>query len=292
MRRRLSLALLAALLLPLAPGTASSGSFAPAVLALADDADRTVALPLGMPLPTGSVGLGPGTYLLSDIDGQTFLCSANWVWAAGGAYYLGAAGHCFLPEGATSTHGPDRDHDASGVAVRACVRNCEFSGGLDFALGGTTVALGPVVYARQTKNGADIGNDFGLVRIPDHLIGEIRAAMPVWGRAAGGTKDVSPGDVTCLYGNGLAVGEAYLTKARMGTGIVSLADGSWRAAMPSLMGDSGAAVATCRATLGSVDADRAVGVLTHLSGSGIAGTSMGKAQQLAREAGLSIAPIL
>lgn len=294
MRWSRSFALVAALafVVTLVPSSATSLAYEPAMLALPPGADETVALPLSAPLPTGATGLGPGTYLLSDIDGATFVCSANWVWSDGAAYYLGAAGHCFLPETATSSHGFDRDYDVSTVRVRACVHACEFAGDLDFVFAGTTVELGKVAYARQSKNGLDIGNDFGLVRIPDALVGEIRAALPVWGRTSG-IKDVMPGDIACLYGNGLVVGETYLTKARVGTGLATLADGSWRIAIPSAPGDSGTAVATCKVGLdGSITASRASGVLTHLSGAGVAGTTMAKAQQLAREAGLTLSPIL
>ena len=48
-------------------------------------------------------------------------CTANFVWSTGSTQYLGAAGHCFIPQGTTATHGPGADFDASGVLVSVCV---------------------------------------------------------------------------------------------------------------------------------------------------------------------------
>lgn len=275
----------------LLPAPASSGSDAPARLDAPLLADQTVALPLGAPWPEGATGLGPGTLLVAKLAGGAYVCTANWAWTDGTAYYLGTAGHCFLAEDETASHGYGRDADVSTVRVRACIAECEFEGTLGFLLRGTTVELGPVAYARQTRDGAQIGNDFGLVRIPDALVGEIRSELPVWG-AAKGTRDVRPGDLACLYGNGVGVGETYLTKARIGAGLVALSKGSWRAAMPSSPGDSGAAVASCIVTLEGTRAVGAIGVLTHLSTGGTAGTTMSQAMKLATEAGLTLRPVL
>lgn len=270
---------------------ASSASIEPARLLVPLASDDTVALPMDAPMPASATGLGPGTFLLTQIAGVTYLCTANWAWTDGAAYYLGAAGHCFLGEAETSSHGAGHDADVSTVKVRACIADCEFSGDLDFLLSGTTVDLGEVAYARQTRGGVDIGNDFGLVRIPDGLVGEIRSELPVWGRAPA-VRGLRAGDVACLYGNGVGVGEVYLTKARSGAGLVTLVDGSWRAAIPSAPGDSGSAVATCSATLAGTRAVGAIGILTHLSSAGTAGTTIGQAIVLAREAGLAVQPVL
>lgn len=253
--------------------------------------DRTVALPLGAPMPADATGIGPGAMLLSTIEGATYLCTANWVWRSGGAYYLGAAGHCFLPEGKTSTHGADRDYDTSNVRVRVCVAECKFGGQLGFLLRGTTVDLGQVAYARQTRAEFDIGNDFGIVRIPDDLLGSVRHDVPVWGRTSS-VANVQTGDISCHYGHAAVFGEVFATKARAGTGILTLPDGSWRSAVASNQGDSGAAVAICRIVNGALEARAAYGILTHLSGMGVAGTTVARAVELAAEAGMSIAPSL
>lgn len=283
----LGLALVALASLP-APASSGAAEWGRAALRVADG---TVAIPLDAPLPAGATGLGPGTYLLSEIDGSTYACTANWAWTDGSAYYLGAAGHCFLAQDKTATHGPGRDANASGVRVRACVYACEFSGTLDFLLTGDTVELGPVVYARQARGGVEIGEDFGLVRIPDALVHEIRSALPVWGRPPA-PSSLRAGDLACVYGNGVGVGETYLTKARMGVGIVTLDGVSWRAAIPSAPGDSGSAVAECGVWLGGTRATGAVGVLTHLSSGGTAGTTLAQSARLAKEAGLTVQPVL
>lgn len=277
---------------------AAAGLSVPEVAAAGEDAqrlafdltgalDRTVTLPLAAPLPADATGIGPGSMLITTIEGVDYLCTANWVWRSGGAHYLGAAGHCFLPEDRTSTHGAGRDYDASGVRVRVCVADCGFGGQLGFLLTGTLVDLGEVAYARQTRDGFAIGNDFGVVRIPDHLVSSIRREMPVWGRAAA-VGELQPGDLTCHYGHASALGEVFVTKARVGVGIVTMPDGSWRSAVASNQGDSGAAVATCRVVNGDIEASSAFGLLTHLSGTGVAGTTVPRAVQLAAEASLAL----
>ena len=263
----------------------------PALLDLTGATDRTVSLPLGAPSPTDGGGLGPGTHLLIEREGGLYGCTANFVWRSGSAYYLGAAGHCFMPEDKTATHGAGRDFDASDIRVRACVTACLFGGQTGFLLEGNTVDLGAVAYARQTRDGIDVGNDFGLVRVPTSQQALLRPAFPVFGPAEG-VADLRTGDITCHYGNASGFGEVFATKAREGVGILTLPDGSWRAATPSFQGDSGAAVATCALVAGELQASRAVGVLTHLTDAGVAGTTMARAQQLASEAGLAIQPVL
>lgn len=253
--------------------------------------DATTALPLGAPAPALATGIGPGSHLLIDRSDGTYACTANWVWRSAGALHLGAAGHCFLQEGETATHGPGADADVSALSVRVCVADCRFGGQTGFLLEGTTRALGPVAYARQTVGGKDVGNDFGLVRIPDELAGEVRTGLPVWG-AAPAVKEVRAGALTCHYGNGMAVGETFPTMARLGVGYGSQPDGSWRIATASAPGDSGAALATCVADAEGTRAVAASGVLTHLAGGLVAGTTMARAQQMALEARLSVAPVL
>ena len=60
--------------------------------------------------------------------------------------YLGTAGHCFLPDNATATHGPSADFNAAGVKVSVCVAGCAFGGKLSRynELTGTYAALGAV----------------------------------------------------------------------------------------------------------------------------------------------------
>lgn len=238
-------------------------------------------------VPQVAEGLGPGTHLLVDVDGQTFGCTAAWVYRDGaGERYLSTAGHCLLSPFSVATHGPDAD-GPSDARVRACIDRCVFGGQTGFLLSGRTVELGSVAYARQFGFGGAVGNDFGLVRIPRALDGEVRYGLPEFGEAAR-VRDVRLGDHMCYYGAGLATGETFLTMGREGVGLATIGT-SWRMAGASAEGDSGAAVATCDA---QGDAVAAAGILTHLTPGGVAGTTMGRAAQMAREAGLVVTPVL
>jgi hypothetical protein len=269
-------------------------TFERAILKLSRAQDHTVpAVPAHLPAPAMSAGIGPGSHLLmvfASDPGTLWACTANFIWKppTGTKRYLGAAGHCFVPEGKTATHGPGADYNASGTSVRVCVSGCSFGGETGFIFQGTTVSLGPVVYGRQTQFDSDIGNDFGLVEIPTAHLGSIRTSMPVWGGPAS-PGSVSTGGLLCLYGNGVAVGEAWPTMARAGIGISD--DGSsWEADLPSMVGDSGSAVETCGQDADGLHGKAAAGILTHLApGFGlIAGTSLAKAITMATQAGLTI----
>jgi hypothetical protein len=250
----------------------------------------TRTIPAALVTPAMAQNIGPGSHLLIDIPGAgTFGCTANFVWAAGSARYLGAAGHCFIPEGTTATHGPGADFNAAGVIVRVCVSNCSFGGETGFTLTGNLVQLGAVAYARQTAASGDIGNDFGVVAIPAALASMIRPAMPVFGGPT--TIDtIDTGEPVCHYGNGVIVGEAFVTMARVGVGGGSTAD-SWSGALVAAPGDSGSAVVTCDVNANGVQGRGAAGVLTHL-GVGtegwVFGTTVARAIDMATEAGLAL----
>ena len=117
----------------------------------------TKTVPLALVTPAMASNIGPGSHLLIEMDGGTFGCTANFVWQSGATRYLGAAGHCFVPEGLTATHGPGADWNASGVRVSVCVSNCSFGGQSGFVVTGNMVVLGSVAYARQTAADGDVG---------------------------------------------------------------------------------------------------------------------------------------
>lgn len=241
-----------------------------------------------------ATGIGPGSHLLMTFDAEpdsTYGCTANFIWVAGGKLYLGAAGHCFLPVDAVATHGPDADYDPSGTHVQVCVSECTNGGMSGFFITGNTVDLGPVAYARQSSSGGDdaedIGYDFGIVEIPAEHHDLVRTTMPVFGGPASASGTLDPGDITCHYGNGVAVGELYPTMGRVGAGIIEF-DGAWFAATPSAPGDSGSAMQTCVLGADGLVGDEAIGALTHLSSLGVAGTTVEQAVAMASEAGLSL----
>jgi hypothetical protein len=258
--------------------------------------DHTVvAIPAHLPVPAAATGIGPGSHLLIEFASEPdviYGCTANFIWKppSGTTRYLGAAGHCFVPETKTATHGPGADYNASGTSVKVCVSGCNFGGLTGFILDGTTIALGPVAYSRNSQGGVDVGNDFGIVTIPASLPTgvSLRPSVPVWG---GPTSSgvVTTGGLLCLYGNGAGVGEVFPTMARAGIGMTTFAD-RWSADMPSAVGDSGSAVETCGQDAGGLHGFAAVGILTHLTpGAGIiSGTTMSRAIAMAVQAGLTI----
>jgi hypothetical protein len=253
----------------------------------------TTVVPLALVTPAMAQNIGPGSHLIIEIpDAGTFGCSANFVWASGGTRYLGAAGHCFIPEGTTATHGPGADYDASGVRASVCVSNCSFGGQTGFVLTGDLVPLGAVAYARQTAADGDIGNDFGVVAIPDSVASLIRPSMPVFG---GPTRmgEVVQAQPLCHYGNGVVVGETFLTMARVGVGSGSTPT-YWLGDLVAAPGDSGSAVVTCEISGTELQGRGAAGILTHLGAQVgtqhgfVFGTTTARAIQMAQEAGLSL----
>ncbi|MBI2077691.1 MAG: PKD domain-containing protein [Euryarchaeota archaeon] len=248
----------------------------------------------GPPLPASAEGIGPGTAITMTSAGGTVGCTANFVWKnrATGAYYLGAAGHCFLPTTADATHGSGVLFNPSGVVTRACVKHCD-----DGLFLGYMVQLGNVVYARQAP-GHDLlgfGEDFGLVEIPPSLYHLVRIEAPVWeGPAREGT-NIPVGEITLHYGNGLALGEKQPTKARAGISNIpwSTETGPFYAIHPGSPGDSGSGVLLGLPTGDErvVVGDAGAGILTHIGipfGT-MAGTIVSYAKTMAlRDAGLDV----
>jgi hypothetical protein len=260
---------------------------------LTDRLNLTRRIPLALVTPAMAQNIGPGSHLLIEIpNAGTFGCTANFVWASGAARYLGAAGHCFIPEGTTATHGAGADYDTAGVQVSVCVRNCSFGGELGFTITGDLVALGPVAYARQTAADGDIGNDFGVVTIPASLAALIRPSMPVFGGPSS-TGVVTLGQPLCHYGNGVGVGETFLTMARVGVG-GGATPKYWMGDLAAAPGDSGSAVVTCALSGTDFAGQGAAGILTHLGVEAgvehgvVFGTTIARAIEMAAEAGLTL----
>jgi hypothetical protein len=259
---------------------------------------NTTVIPAALVTPAMAQNIGPGSHLIIDIPGAgTFGCTANFIWASGTTRYLGAAGHCFIPEGTTATHGPGADFDASGDVVSVCVSNCSFGGETGFTLTGDLVRLGTVAYARQTAADGDIGNDFGIVTIPASLASQVRPAEPVFGGPSS-VDQVTVGQPVCHYGNGVIVGETFVTMARVGVGGGSTPK-YWLGDLAAAPGDSGSAVLTCAPDANNgIQGRGAAGVLTHLGVEAgvpqhgfVFGTTVARAIQMAQEAGLTISVV-
>lgn len=252
--------------------------------------------------PEQSSGIGPGSVLFvtrEDSSG-TAGCTANFAWqGADGTLYLGAAGHCFLPDDADADDNAGGDYDSSGVTTRVCI-DCTFGGGTALSgLRGEVVELGDVVYARQSRDGEDIGNDFGLVEIPSDAEQLVDPSMPTWG---GPTERgaIEAGESVVQYGNGVGTGEVFLTKNRSGVGVQQDGGaGAWYAELPAAPGDSGSAVQGAAATVSGLEGVEAAGILTHLTVSsdptstGTAGTNRAKAAEMvSQDAGLDVQTVL
>jgi hypothetical protein len=278
----------------IASGAESAVSTTRPRIDLTDAINLTRTIPLALVTPAMAQNIGPGSHLLIDIpNAGTFGCTANFVWASGTTRYLGAAGHCFIPEGTTATHGSGADFDTSGVQVSVCVSNCSFGGETGFTITGDLVALGPVAYARQTAADGDIGNDFGIVTIPASLASLIRPSMPVFGGPSS-VATVTVGQPLCHYGNGVIVGETFVTMARLGVGGGSTAK-YWMGDLVAAPGDSGSAVVTCGVSGPNIVGQGAAGVLTHLGvevgvpdHGFVFGTTIARAIEMAAEAGIAL----
>jgi hypothetical protein len=185
------------------------------------DLASSVETALATALPEAATGIRPGSQLFVERDGAVSACSANFVWrdASDGTRYLGAAGHCFLgsepaapafiddgasedgasDDGASddgTSDDPGSDEDGGGtdlddLTVSVCTE-CTFGGFTGQSVGGPTVELGDVVYARQQNaDGTQVGYDFGLVEIETEEVSELLdRSMPTWGGPSQGSGEI------------------------------------------------------------------------------------------------------
>lgn len=256
--------------------------------------DQREIIDIDLITPEEARGIGTGSMILITIpDEGRFGCSANFLWRTPARLYLGSAGHCFLPEDRTATHGSKADYDASGVVVEVCVDGCITGINSGSSITGRWVQIGKVAYARQADpdNTTGVGNDFGVVEIPRKIEEDIRAEMPVWGGPSG-TDVLTLGKVACHYGHGVVTGETVLTKARSGIGGGS-DDSRWSGTFYSSFGDSGSGLVACDPDGTTLRGAGAIGVLTHLGASTedpgvVFGTTHDRAVEMAREARLRL----
>lgn len=289
----LAFAILSALVVAAAPSFATSDSerFERAILDATEIPKDIHHLPAHLPVPSTGSNIGPGSMLLIGMDDGLFICTANFIWTNGIKNYLGAAGHCFLPEGKTATHGPGADYNPSLTTVSACYENCYFGGQTGAIVRGSFAQLGPVAYARQVDSaGNDIGNDFGIVEIPSSQNIHIRASLPVFGGPTG-SENMDFGELVCHYGNGVVFGEAFPSKGRVGVGVFHDGGaGAWYADAAIAPGDSGSAINVCVRDSDGIHGRGAAGIITHFVIGTVtsAGTTVAKAVQMATQAGLNI----
>lgn len=247
-------------------------------------------------VPERASGIRPGSQLFVEHEQGTASCSANFLWRDGntGKRYLGAAGHCFLGSTPAAEGIADGDGaDVSGLTVSVAV---------DAPIGGLSgqsltdvevVELGDVVYARQAEpgGGAGVGHDFGLVEIPESAAHLVDPSLPQFGGPDGIVREGAPsaGTPVVQYGAGIVNGELYLTQARRGLSLGSSGSyRSWVAVLRATPGDSGSALLAAELGAGSLNGGPAAGVLTHVTSSGIMGTTVQRCKEMVREDGLGM----
>ena len=268
-------------------------------LEVEDDTD-TVA---GGGVPERASGIRPGSQMFITFpDGTTAGCTANFVWRDSiGDLYIGAAGHCFLPSDKNASENAQRDaesdediYDVGQLDVSVC-DDCAVGGATGLTFTGTTIALGDVAYARQNlPDGSEVGHDFGLVRIPSSAEDAVDPSLPQFGGPSGVSEGAVPAGLPVnQYGAGVANGEVFPT---MGSNGVSEGDlgtsESWYAAIRASPGDSGSPLQATEAGTG-VEGGDAAGILTHITATGTAGTTMGRCVEMVQtDIGLGIETVL
>jgi hypothetical protein len=265
--------------------------------------DETETATVAGGVPERASGIRPGSQMFITFpDGTTAGCTANFIWRDGGGdLYIGAAGHCFLPSdknaSANAQRAAESDDDVYDVGqldVSVCA-DCTVGGTTGLTFTGTTIGLGDVAYARQNlPDGSEVGHDFGLVRIPSGAEDAVDPSLPQFGGPSGVSAGAVPAGLPVnQYGAGVANGEVFPT---MGSNGVSEGDlgtsESWHAAIRASPGDSGSPLGATEAGTG-IEGGDAAGILTHLTATGTAGTTMGRCVEMVRQdVGLAIETVL
>lgn len=262
--------------------------------------DRTETVPVSG-LPEQATGIRPGSQMLINFaDGTTAGCTANFIWRdaqggdSGGSLYIGAAGHCFLPEGPADQRAQRQHEDGENLnklidSVKVCA-DCTFGGAMGLiVVEGAVIELGQVAYARWGNPAEDddspVGHDFGMVEIKHNQEDAIDPSMPQFGGPNAVSEGaVDPGQPINQYGAGVGNGEVFPT---MGSHGVSFGDGgsddrAWYGGIRASPGDSGSPIQSTTAGEG-IEGDEAAGILTHITGSGIAGTTIGRCKEMVKE---------
>ena len=253
--------------------------------------------------PELATGVRPGSQMFITFpDGTTAGCTANFVWEdRWGDRYIGAAGHCFLPDGKNASENATRDgeddgdvYDVSQLSVAVC-EDCTFGGATGLIVRGTTIELGDVAYARQTlPHGSAVGHDFGLVRIPAAADSAVDPSMPQYGGPTGVSDGaVAAGTPVNQYGAGVGNGEVFASQGSNGVSEGDLGSPeSWFAAVRASPGDSGSPLQSTTAGTGP-EGELAAGILTHLTATGTAGTTIGRCREMvSTDVGLDISVVL
>jgi len=308
---------------------AEAGTAAPEVrripcLDLTGVEDRTTTISATEPVPEQATGIRPGSQMFMEFpDGTVAGCTANFIWRDPGettgpggrasenadevgiedsengstgddTYSIGAAGHCFLPEGTDASENARRDgesdddvFDVTRVTVKVCA-DCTVGGatGLN-GFGGEAYELGEVAYARQAlPDGTQVGHDFDIVEIPEGPCDAVDPSLPQFGGPTGVEDGAVPeGETVRQYGAGVGNGEVFPTMASRGVSEGNLGfENRWYAGIRATPGDSGSPLEEYQPPAGT----DAAGVLTHLSAFGTAGTTIPRCIEMPKEDGFDL----
>ena len=253
--------------------------------------------------PELATGIRPGSQMFVAFpDGTTAGCTANFIWEdRWGDRYIGAAGHCFVPDDKNASENATRDgeddgdvYDVSQLSVAVC-EDCTFGGATGLIVRGTTIELGDVAYARRNlPDGSAVGHDFGLVRIPAEAESAVDPSMPQFGGPTGVSDGaVAAGTPVNQYGAGVGNGEVFAIQGSNGVSEGDLGSPeSWFAAVRASPGDSGSPLQSTTAGTGP-EGELAAGILTHITATGTGGTTMGRCREMvSTDVGLDISVVL
>jgi hypothetical protein len=206
-------------------------------------AGEPVAAPAAAPLP-GEVGIRPGSWMISPSG-----CTMNFVFASGGSFAIGTAGHC-----------ASRGDPVVLLTLAPGVENP------------VLVEIGTVSVSHD--NG--IGDDFALVPIRPALNAWVDPTIAIVGGPCGTYSGSGP-ETVWHYGHGLGIGTGGTPRAGVALTWQANAFG-WSGA--AIFGDSGSPVRVGTGLAAAGDLTHLVVDTTWLP-SFIAGTRIGKIQQIA-----------
>jgi len=238
------------------------------------------ALALGAPAgasawaPASTATVHPGVQVFT--DGAQ--CTANFVFTAGGATYLGQAAHCSGTGTATDTNGCDSGSLPIGTPVE--VTGASKPGTLAYNSWLTMQANG------ETNADTCAYNDLALVKLDPADVGKVNPSVPGFGGPTGVGGASATGDDVYSYGNSsLRFGVTQLSPKK--GKVISTEGNGWSRTVytvtPGIPGDSGS---------GFLNASgQAIGVLSTVAIAPLAGSNgvgdLGRELAYARAHGLS-----
>lgn len=180
----------------------------------------------------------PGVEMLTEVDGGTASCTANFVYTSGDRVFIGYAAHC--AGGGSSTDVNGCTTPTSGPGTPVTIRGLD---GADYA--------GELAYtswfAMQEAGESDPDlcqlNDFALVEIGSDDVGRVNPSVPVFGGPDGLDEDgLDSGERVFSYQNAADDGPLPVMRAKQGMAVQEVGGGRSHivaTTTPGFPGDSG-----------------------------------------------------